>query len=301
MAHTPKTFIAASTMSLLLAIAATHASAQSSKGGEAMLQREAAQQDARQQTAAQSDIQPIGLDGIEGFFDRLMKAIVKSYRKTTQQNALREELSQDDGFKQVIGDLRRAEALEDRFNDTPELLQNALKPQVPLVTPQNTSRVPSIITQTPINPVGPVAEDRPVATPQVPEQTAPAAQVPTTQTPQVVSNTPAQVAPVPVVTPPPTPVVTPPPPVIGSAKLSWSIPTQRENGDALALNEISSYEIYVTAENAGTSRTIRVDNRNQTQFTLDQLSEDTYYFSMVTIDTEGMYSELSQVVSKTIQ
>ncbi|MFK7733227.1 MAG: fibronectin type III domain-containing protein, partial [Pseudomonadales bacterium] len=101
----------------------------------------------------------------------------------------------------------------------------------------------------------------------------------------------------------PTPAPAPAPapaPVTGSASLSWSIPTKRENGESLALSEIASYEIYVTAENAGTSRTIRVDNRNQTKYTLSPLDSDKYFFSMVTIDSEGMYSELSQVVSKTI-
>ncbi len=175
--------------------------------------------------------------------------------------------------------------------------------------PTPTASVPQL-------PAMPSQEDEPRIA-NVPSRAAP------TQTPKVVPTVAAKPTPAPAPAPAPAPRQEPqttvaaaptpapapqqeptpapePAPVTGSASLSWSIPTKRENGEALALNEIASYEIYVTAENAGTSRTIRVDNRNQTKYTLSPLESDTYFFSMVTIDSEGMYSELSQVVSKTI-
>lgn len=88
---------------------------------------------------------------------------------------------------------------------------------------------------------------------------------------------------------------------IGSARLTWNIPTRRENGELLPVGEIASYEIYMTAESNGASRTIRVSDPSKTQFTLVPLAADTYHFSMATIDVDGTYSGLSQVVSKTVR
>ncbi len=157
---------------------------------------------------------------------------------------------------------------------------------------------------TPVQKPAPQSKPQPVAKPEpqpVPKSepqpvVAQPKPQPAAEADQVAQVQPAQ-NPQPVQEPEPIPQ---PEPVVGEAKLSWSIPTKRENGDDLSLAEIAAYEIYVTAENAGTNQTIRVDNRNQTQYTVEPLSADTYYFSMVTIDVEGVYSELSQVVSKTI-
>lgn len=88
---------------------------------------------------------------------------------------------------------------------------------------------------------------------------------------------------------------------IGSARLTWNIPTRRENGELLRISDIASYEIYMTAESTGASRTIRVSDASKTQFTLVPLPADTYHFSMATIDKQGTYSGLSQVVSKTVR
>ncbi len=65
-------------------------------------------------------------------------------------------------------------------------------------------------------------------------------------------------------------------------------------------SEIGSYEIYYTSENAGTSQTIVVNNATQKRYTVNALEPDAYHFSMVTVDSNGIYSELSRVVSKTI-
>lgn len=178
----------------------------------------------------------------------------------------------------------------------------------------NVVQQPTVAKQpTPAKPALPSQEDEPRVVANIPSRAAPTpapnneptiAAKPTpapapTPAPRQEPETTVAAAPAPA--PAPTPAPAPEPePVTGSASLSWSIPTKRENGESLALSEIASYEIYVTAENAGTSRTIRVNNRNQTRYTLSPLDADTYFFSMVTIDSEGMYSELSQVVSKTI-
>lgn len=214
----------------------------------------------------QFDDAPRTWSDLNTFLDELMKAVVRHYRQTIA--AIDSAIKADNTLKEVVAEARK-------------------EPSTPVVSrPPNSSwnggswRFPSL---------------RPAPTPTEPEpveQPGPIAQVPSQPqpTPTPLPQLPVQPQPAPE-----------PEPVVGSARLSWNIPTKRENGDNLALTEINAYEIYVTAENAGTSRTIRVDNRNQTQYTVEPLNADTYYFSMVTIDSEGMYSELSQVVSKTIQ
>lgn len=65
-------------------------------------------------------------------------------------------------------------------------------------------------------------------------------------------------------------------------------------------SEIGSYEIYYTAENSGANQTIVVNKATQKAYTVNGLRPDSYHFSMVTVDSNGIYSELSKVVSKTI-
>lgn len=179
--------------------------------------------------------------------------------------------------------------------DEPKVMANAPSRAAPTPAPKNE---PTIAAKpAPAPPARQAPENTVAAAPKPAPAPAPA------PAPRQEPTTTVAAAPAPAPAPAPRQEPTPAPepePVTGSASLSWSIPTKRENGESLALNEIASYEIYVTAENAGTSRTIRVDNRNQTKYTLSPLDADTYFFSMVTIDSEGMYSELSQVVSKTI-
>lgn len=117
--------------------------------------------------------------------------------------------------------------------------------------------------------------------------------------------TPRQPAPEPEPAPAPAPKPAPEPkpqpiPTLGKAVLSWQIPTERENGTALPVSEIASYEIYYTAEKSGASQTIVVNQATQKSYTVSGLKPDSYHFSMVTVDSDGVYSELSKVVSKTI-
>ena len=87
----------------------------------------------------------------------------------------------------------------------------------------------------------------------------------------------------------------------GSAALSWSIPTTRANGSPLPTGEIGGYEIYVVSESSGASSVITVGDPLATGSTIEGLEPDTYHFSMAAFDSSGNLSELSDVVSKTVQ
>lgn len=93
--------------------------------------------------------------------------------------------------------------------------------------------------------------------------------------------------------------------------LSWDIPTKRENGATLALSEIAAYEIYIS--DGTLNKTIRINEPGSVEHRLTTteaaqndlstmaVADGTELsFSMVTIDTEGAYSEVSQVVTRTL-
>ncbi len=107
-------------------------------------------------------------------------------------------------------------------------------------------------------------------------------------------------APTPAPQPEPAPEPTPAPTVVGNAQLSWTAPTERENGDSLIRSELSHYEVYYTSE-SGKSDTIRVSDTASTALTVSDLEGDTYYFAMAAVDKDGIFSELSNEVPKTIK
>jgi len=305
MAYRPNMIIAAGSISLLLAMGATHAAAQGP--GAAKARSEMSQRNVPLKQESESFSFDNLTEAITSFYKRVVEAAVKAdpvalakvenkmrndaaeakrvrdaaiaaavradassraiVAESMRNDAIVAAIKADPAALATVAERKRNEAIAATLRANPELLRNQQAPRVPTAL---TDRVtPNIVKQPPVIAAVPTPKATPTA------RVAPS------------------VAAAPVAPPKPAPVT-------GSARLSWNIPTKRENGDSLSLNEIASYEIYVTAENAGSSRTIRLDNRNQTQFTLEPLSTDTYYFSMVTIDTDGMYSELSQVVSKTI-
>ncbi|MFK8020383.1 MAG: fibronectin type III domain-containing protein [Pseudomonadales bacterium] len=296
MAYKPNMIIAAGSLSLLLAMGANQAAAQGPDASKARAE------------VFKRDV-PVKQESASFSFDNLTEAIANFYKraveaaiwqdpaalakveakmrsdaaeaKRVRNAAIAAAIKADPSAREAVAERMRNDAMVAAVKADPaavaiiaerkrnEAIAAALRANPELLRNQQVPSVPNTVTDS--------------KTPIIVKQPPVIAAVPTTPVSPVVPVAPPK-----------------PAPVTGSARLSWNIPTQRENGESLSLNEIASYEIYVTAENAGSSRTIRLDNRNQTQFTLEPLSTDTYYFSMVTIDTDGMYSELSQVVSKTI-
>lgn len=86
-----------------------------------------------------------------------------------------------------------------------------------------------------------------------------------------------------------------------SVNLSWSLPTSRENGDPLTVGELAGYEIYIVAEVSGQDQVIAVDDPLATSHMVKNLIADTYYFSISSIDTDGLRSAPSELISTVIQ
>ena len=85
----------------------------------------------------------------------------------------------------------------------------------------------------------------------------------------------------------------------GSATLTWTAPT--ENDDGSALTNLAGYRIrYGTAPTALT-QTVQVANAGLTTYVIDNLAQGTWYFAMTAYTSAGLESLPTNVVSKVVQ
>lgn len=82
-----------------------------------------------------------------------------------------------------------------------------------------------------------------------------------------------------------------------SVLLEWSIPEQRADGSALELYEIDSYVINYGADASDLSDSIIIEGASNNTAEVSELPSGVYYFSILTIDTEGQQSIESPVIS----
>ena len=82
-----------------------------------------------------------------------------------------------------------------------------------------------------------------------------------------------------------------------SATLSWDIPTTREDGSTLPINEIAGFKIYSQRNNGSywTEYIPVIDT-----YTFNNLEQGLWRFWLVTVDTDGLASEYSKPVSKVV-
>lgn len=85
---------------------------------------------------------------------------------------------------------------------------------------------------------------------------------------------------------------------LGSTSLSWSAPTQNEDGTALT--DLAGYKIYYGRSSGNYSNEIRIDNASVTNYLVENLSPSTYYFAATAFNAEGTESRLSGEAVKTI-
>lgn len=80
---------------------------------------------------------------------------------------------------------------------------------------------------------------------------------------------------------------------IGSALLSWSRPTTREDGTALASSEISGYRVYWSNTSTGTMSLLSSPSAAATSYRATELTSGVHYFSISVLDANGLESDLS--------
>ncbi|UZE95271.1 Ig and FN3 domain-containing protein [Alkalimarinus alittae] len=84
-----------------------------------------------------------------------------------------------------------------------------------------------------------------------------------------------------------------------TAQLSWSIPTARQDGSMLALNDIAGYVVVYGTEPENLSSKLLVDGAQTTNYPFENLDPTkTYYFKIATLDVNDIQGEFSDVVSK---
>lgn len=89
-------------------------------------------------------------------------------------------------------------------------------------------------------------------------------------------------------------------PVVASVQLSWDIPVLRDDGSDLELYEINGYIIKYGIDQNNLDLQLSVDGASNDHVTIDELNAGTYYFSIATVDSDGLqgsYSaQLEQIV-----
>ncbi len=84
----------------------------------------------------------------------------------------------------------------------------------------------------------------------------------------------------------------------GSATLSWTAPTQNDDGSVLS--DLAGYRILYGPSQTELSQTVDITNPSLNSYVLSDLSSGTWYFALVALNKAGTESDPSNVVSKSI-
>jgi len=84
----------------------------------------------------------------------------------------------------------------------------------------------------------------------------------------------------------------------GSVTLSWTPPTQNEDGTALT--NLSGYEVRYGKDQANLDRSVQVTNPSINTYVVDSLTSGTWFFAVRSLSSSGISSALSNTASKTI-
>jgi hypothetical protein len=84
----------------------------------------------------------------------------------------------------------------------------------------------------------------------------------------------------------------------GSATVSWTAPTT--NTDGSALTNLASYRIRYGRVSTSLDQLASVSNPGLTSYTVENLSQGTWYFGVIAVNSAGSESGVSNVASKTI-
>ncbi len=84
-----------------------------------------------------------------------------------------------------------------------------------------------------------------------------------------------------------------------SARLSWSLPSSRADGSDLELYEIEAFRIYHTTESGSVEEVLEVAG-DETELDLSALAAGVHLFAITVVDSNGLESDFSETVTKTI-
>ncbi len=85
---------------------------------------------------------------------------------------------------------------------------------------------------------------------------------------------------------------------VGSATLSWVPPTTNDDGSVLT--DLAGYRIRYGRSSTNLDQSVSISNSAINSFAIDNLSPGTWFFAVVTVNSQGTESSPSNVASKTI-
>jgi hypothetical protein len=85
-----------------------------------------------------------------------------------------------------------------------------------------------------------------------------------------------------------------------SASLSWNAPATRANGEGIRMGELSGYVISYGRNPDELSEAVRIDDASTMDYTVNNLDNGTWYFTIQVEDVDGLVSAPSEQVSKAI-
>jgi hypothetical protein len=85
---------------------------------------------------------------------------------------------------------------------------------------------------------------------------------------------------------------------LGSITLSWTAPTQNEDGSALT--DLAGYKLYWGTTSGTYTNTAVIDNPSITTYTVDGLAPGTYEFVATSLNAAGVESRYSNPATKTV-
>ena len=84
----------------------------------------------------------------------------------------------------------------------------------------------------------------------------------------------------------------------GSATISWATPSLNADGSSLA--NITGYRVRYGTSTSNLAQAVDVAGSTTTSTVIGGLSSGTYYFSVLTVNTLGVLSSPSNLVSKAV-
>lgn len=84
------------------------------------------------------------------------------------------------------------------------------------------------------------------------------------------------------------------------AHLSWVPPLTRENGEPISMGEIDGYVILYGPSPDAMTAIVPIEGGNVREHKIEGLEDGTWYFAIKVVDTDGLESSMSDVVTKII-
>ena len=85
----------------------------------------------------------------------------------------------------------------------------------------------------------------------------------------------------------------------GSVTLSWTPPTENEDGSQLT--NLAAYRILWSRDGGTFSDSVRIDNPSVTRYVVENLTPGTYEFAATAINSAGVESRFSNSITKVVQ